>query len=117
LSSHSIKLFKELRRLEQRGLVVKGVHCKSNAGSFVVLSVSQVEVQQVCLVKLILELGAEGDHEAIGGSCFDWFSVCIAGSREVKGLYDSRILNELMHEPKIVEARRKYSRTDLFRDR
>lgn len=99
---------------ESGGLIVHDINGKSDARSLVVLSVSQVKSQQVFLVKLVLELGSEVDHEAVLGSGFNGSSACSRRVGEVKSLHGRGILDELVHEAQVVETTRKDCWTNLL---
>jgi len=114
LRSNDRQILEEITSRELRRLIVKAIDCVSNAWALVVISVSEIEVEQVLLVQLILELGTESNHKSIGRSRFNRWTNCFTSSGEIKGLHDSWVLNELVHEPKIMEPTSENIRTYLF---
>jgi hypothetical protein len=60
---------------ELTSLIIHRVNGKSDARALVVISISFVKFDQISLVKLILELGSEVDHQSVFRSGFNRSSV------------------------------------------
>lgn len=106
----------ECARKEVGGLVVHDVDGEADAGALVVLTVLVVKLAEVGRVQLVLELGAEGDHEAVVRAGFDGTTVRIRSVRELERLKSGRVFEELVHEADVVPTGRVNIRIDSLCD-
>ena len=98
------------------GIVVQAIYCKSYAWTLVVITVLFVEGDEVFLVELVLEYTSEIDHKSILGPGLNSSSISISTITEIHSLHLGWILDELVHEPNVMESRGEYVVVYLFSD-